>query len=196
MNENIFARIVNNRIVQFPVTVDQINERDTPTDLYYRCFFPDIHPEVRLHEKVVYTPRLVGEAVYVFESVETRSTDEMFDYLYGTAGEQTPTGLVLSPSKVTDELYLAFVEVVKHRVQKEMDVFARTREYDDVKSACDYVNSVIPTYKAEAQRCIYLRDMTWSQLFNYLNTVRAGSLPLPQKWEDIAAYIPPFTWED
>jgi len=198
-SEKIYARIEEGKIVQYPVTIAMINERANPLDTYYQCYFPGEgdHPNPTLYQKIVQTPTLIGSAVYIDEKLVNRTVDEMFALLFEMAGSVTESGeLQLNTALITSDLIDAFETIVKIVVQKMLDDFALTRGYDDIKSACDYVNSKIPEYKAEAIRCIDLRDDVWHSLTTYINAVKAGTEPPPMAWSDIAVHIPPITWGD
>lgn len=80
------------------------------------------------------------------------------------------------------------------RVQNNLDSFARTRGYDNIISACTYITSLVPQFAAEAQRCVQLRDSTWSACYSILEAVQAGTRTLPTV-NEILAELPALTWE-
>lgn len=79
-------------------------------------------------------------------------------------------------------------------IQKRLDEFARTRNYDDIKSACTYALSGVAKFKAEGQACVNLRDATWSAAYNILANVLAGTRPMPTSIADIEADLPALEW--
>ena len=80
------------------------------------------------------------------------------------------------------------------RTQKRLDDFARTRNYDNILSACTYVTSTVPKFKAEGQYCVGARDATWAKLYEILAEVQAGTRPMPSGYEDIEPLLPVLEW--
>jgi len=78
-------------------------------------------------------------------------------------------------------------------VQKHLDDFARTRNYDDILSACTYATSIAPKFKAEGQYCVEARDATWAKCYEVLAAVEAGSRPMPTV-DELLAEMPVLTW--
>ena len=78
-------------------------------------------------------------------------------------------------------------------VQKHLDDFARTRNYDGILSAATYATSQVPKFKAEGQYAVEARDATWAKCYEILAAVEAGSRPMPTLDEVIAA-LPELMW--
>ena len=78
-------------------------------------------------------------------------------------------------------------------VQKRLDDFARTRNYDNIMSAATYATSTVPKFKAEGQYCVEARDATWAKCYEVLAAVEAGSRPMPTL-EELLAELPVLTW--
>lgn len=78
-------------------------------------------------------------------------------------------------------------------IQKRLDVFARTRNYDGILSSCTYATSLIPKFKAEGQYAVEARDNTWAAAYELLAEVEAGTRPMPTLDEVIAA-LPVLVW--
>lgn len=79
-------------------------------------------------------------------------------------------------------------------IQKRLDEFARTRNYDGILSACTYATSTVVKFKAEGQACVNLRDATWLAAYNILAHVQAGTRPMPTSIADIEADLPMLEW--
>lgn len=79
-------------------------------------------------------------------------------------------------------------------IQKRLDDFARTRNYDGIMSACTYAASTVVKFKAEGQACVNLRDATWSAAYTILAQVQAGTRPMPASISDIQADLPVLVW--
>lgn len=79
-------------------------------------------------------------------------------------------------------------------IQKRLDDFARTRNYDSILSACTYATSAVAKFKTEGQACVNLRDATWAAAYNILANVQAGKRPMPTSIADIEADLPVAVW--
>ena len=197
MKEPIFARIEDGQVVQYPMTYDDINERNTPNDVYYQCFFSDDDSPLipSLSERVTEKLTIVGTSVYVSKTLVKKTITDMFTYLYDIATVINEEGVVsIDRSKVSTDVYLAFEDAIKAEVQKKLDDFAREKGYDDLRSASAYTNSNIEVYRTESIRACELRDLTWYTLYVYFNDVITGVRDLPVTWNDIAQNLPELTW--
>ena len=78
-------------------------------------------------------------------------------------------------------------------VQEHLDDFARTRNYDNILSACTYATSAVPKFQAEGQYAVEARDATWAKCYEILAAVEAGSRPMPTL-DELLAELPVLTW--
>lgn len=83
-----------------------------------------------------------------------------------------------------------------YRTQKRLDDFARTRNYDNILSACTYATSTVPKFRQEGQYCVNARDNTWATLYTILAEVQAGTRPMPSGYEDIEPLLPVLEWPE
>lgn len=179
MPELVYARIVNRRIVEFPVTEQQTIDDPDPTVVYYVCHYDNENVVPALNQKIVDVPRLAGDFVSVERKLVSKTIHEMFQYLGETALSIGPGGsVVIDQNLITPEILAAFFETIKQTLQEEMDAFARTRDYDDMGSLCSYFASTSEKYKPEALRGIYLRDTTWSMISSYFEQVKNFEVPV------------------
>lgn len=79
-------------------------------------------------------------------------------------------------------------------IQQRLDDFARTRNYDNILSACTYATSNVPKFHAEGQACVTLRDATWAAAYAIMVDVQAGKRPMPSSLADIEADLPAAVW--
>lgn len=80
------------------------------------------------------------------------------------------------------------------QVQQRLDNFARTRNYDNILSACTYATSNVPKFAQEGQRCVNLRDATWNAMYVYISEVEAGTRPMPTGYADVEPLLPTLSW--
>ena len=79
-------------------------------------------------------------------------------------------------------------------IQKRLDDFAKTRNYDGILSACTYATSSVQKFQAEGQYCVNARDATWSAAYTILDEVQAGTRPMPASIADIENDLPALGW--
>lgn len=78
-------------------------------------------------------------------------------------------------------------------IQKRLDDFAKTRNYDGILSAATYATSAIPKFAAEGQYAIAARDATWAKGYEILAAVEAGTRTAPTLGE-LADELPALAW--
>jgi hypothetical protein len=98
------------------------------------------------------------------------------------------------PVPTQEEIAAILIENIKTTTQKDLDDFARSRNYDDILSLCTYVTSNNPQFAAEGQRGVNLRDSTWATLYTIMGEVLAGVRPMPASYEEIKPELPELTW--
>ena len=64
-------------------------------------------------------------------------------------------------------------------VQNWMDRRAQERGYDNIASACGYIQSTDAVFQAEAEVCVAWRDRVWRYCYNVLDEVMAGRRSIP-----------------
>ena len=79
-------------------------------------------------------------------------------------------------------------------IQRRLDVFARTRGYDSMLSACSYATSAAPNFQAEGLACVALRDATWLAAHAVLADVGVGVREMPASISDMEADLPELAW--
>jgi hypothetical protein len=80
-------------------------------------------------------------------------------------------------------------------LQQVMDSTARSRGYDDIKSAITYLQSSIPKFAAEANAMCGWRDAVWMYGLEEMRLVQAGAKPLPAMEQFLSA-MPQVEWPD
>ena len=86
-------------------------------------------------------------------------------------------------------------EILK-KTQERLDNFAKTRNYDNILSACTYAASTVPRFASDGQYCINLRDATWAILYSVLADVVSGARPMPNSFYDIETLLPLMEWPE
>jgi hypothetical protein len=84
--------------------------------------------------------------------------------------------------------------VLPEILQIELDKFAKTKGYDDIKSAISYADSSIIKYAEEGQFCKSLRDHCWEILEILFEEMEQEITPVSTDWESIRERFPAFIW--
>lgn len=86
-----------------------------------------------------------------------------------------------------------FLEI-QTNIQHRLDEFARTRFYDDIKSAADYAGDDDPIFNREGTYCKQMRSQTWRIGINLMNDVLAGTRSMPSGYSEIESELPVLSW--
>jgi len=100
----------------------------------------------------------------------------------------------LVPPKMPDPTPEEIQESITSSVQERLDSFAKTRGYDDIKSACTYAGCSIPRFDTEGTHCRDKRAETWAILYQIMTDVQLGIRPMPTNYSDIEAELPKLEW--
>lgn len=112
---------------------------------------------------------------------------ELFDR--AVAGEFGVVAAFVEPVLPTAEIIADYTR----RIQKRLDDFAKTRNYDGILSACTYAASLVPQFAAEGSYCVVARDNTWAASYTIMAAVQAAQRPMPT-WPELEAELPPLEW--
>lgn len=82
---------------------------------------------------------------------------------------------------------------VQAAVQKRLDDFARTRNYDGILSAATYATSSVLKFAAEGQYAVQARDASWAACYQVMADVQAGRRSMPSV-EQVLAELPALEW--
>ena len=94
------------------------------------------------------------------------------------------------PAEPTEEEQKAAKQAeMTDAIQKALDDFAKTRNYDGILSACSYATSSNTKFAAEAAYCVQLRDETWAMGYDILAAILAGEREIPTA-EQLIAELP------
>ncbi|MGE4337467.1 MAG: hypothetical protein AB7E55_16010 [Pigmentiphaga sp.] len=102
--------------------------------------------------------------------------------------------IVPVPPPSAGEVLAALINDITNATQKRLDDFARTRNYDDILSACTYASSTVPKFQSEGQYCVNARDSTWATLYTIMAEVEAGTRPMPVSFADVEPDLPALVW--
>ena len=194
MNQ-IYARVINGKIVEFPVYLIHIQNRALPLEWFTEVIY-DVKPPVPDFHYAKEVPRVEnGTEVHIGYEIIAMTLSDLL--LQASGGTRLLDGEAATPIDVTtlDPALIARIKVLTEEiVQKLMDEFAAEKGYDSMMSLISYKDSTIPTFAAEAMVGITSRDNTWVSINTYLSEVLAGIKPVPTSLNDILANVPDLVW--
>ncbi len=82
---------------------------------------------------------------------------------------------------------------VQAAVQKRLDDFARTRNYDGILSAATYATSSVQKFAAEGQYAVQARDASWAACYQVMADVQSRRRSMPSI-EQVLAELPVLDW--
>ena len=178
----MYAIFKNNVIIKYPV-YDLRQE-------FLNYSFPDPINNNDLPENVVYIlqtdpPEFDARTHKVIES----SIPEFNNGVWQTSYQIQPLS-DLELYELEQQLKNQLLEETKNK----LDAFAQTRMYDNILSACTYATSSIPKFQQEGQRCVDLRDATWTKLYEIFNEITAGTRPQIRDYIEIENELPVLVW--
>ena len=195
MSSKVYAKVEGGKIVEYPVLPIHIQNRAHPLSWYTEVIFDD-KPEVPefhyLHEEVIFKR---GEVIATY-TVKPMTLDSLLAELWGHGQVELPAeNFNVTIDQVPMPTIQRIAQLATELVQVKLDNFAKERNYDSIVSAASYIGSQNPTFKADAERAVLMRDQAWAALYGYMAKVTSGQVPVPKTADDILVDVPAFTWE-
>lgn len=106
-----------------------------------------------------------------------------WDNAYAAAHQPPPAP---TPAQIREQIVID--------TQTHLDVFAQTREYDNMLSLCTYATSTVEKYRIEGQYGVDARDATWEALYQIFDEADAGKRPEPTSFADVVGDLPALAW--
>ncbi len=202
MSQIEYGRIVDGKIVEYPVFELHIKNRAHPKDWYTEVIHLQQPEYDARFEYIQQELEITGNYIVAKYKVVPMSVDRILNRLFypnGMFNFEQPGEMVapveLAIGDVDPHLVNVIVARVSLEIGQKLDEFAKTRNYDDVKSAVTYLNSAIPKFKTEAERIAALRDQTYASLYQFIEDIRTGTKPAPKSFSEINVVLPELTWE-
>jgi len=192
---DLFARVKDGKIIEFPVYRLHIKNRAHPIDWYTPV--KEVGKEENLppfsYQKR--TIELIGNDVVATYTTQQYTLSELLSQL--NRSNDLVVGSEVQAPKI-EELDPALVNQVHKLVSEyatsKLNAFAQERGYDDIYTLCDYRDSMFDKFRTEGLRGFQLRDQVWMALTSYFSEVMAGTKPVPTSITEIDAQFPAMTW--
>lgn len=192
---DLFARVADGKVVEYPVYRIHIKNRAHPLSFYT----PVIKTEAPAPDEfgtVDESLEVRSDAVHVVYTKRPLTLAEMLRTFQVQDPENPTAPMAAKPISEIDPATVQHVyNLAGDYVSEKLDEFARTKQYKDFIHLTGYRYSAIPSFAAEAMRGYTLRDQIWANLLNYFTQVTTGAVPVPTSIADVDALIPEMTWE-
>lgn len=190
----VYARIENGQIIEYPVYEEFIISRGDPFSLYTPVI-PSSIPPLEEYQETVQTLQVIDNQAYIHYTV----VNSPFESLLALAwGAETYEEIITDPVPAASTIPLSLINALEASasilVQNILDNFAKTKGYSDIASAVSYFNSTVPSFAADASAAINCRDLTWTGVYNYRNGILAGTIPFPSSFDEFVGKLPVLSW--
>jgi hypothetical protein len=179
----MYALIQAGAVVAYPYSIGQF-QADNP-----HVALPMSPTTAQLNEVGIYAVTPASPPAAPVGQVVEETTPEL------VSGQWTQAWAVraATPDEVTQQEQALLADIVA-ATQARLDAFARTRSYDDIKSASDYAGCSVPKFSVEGTYCRDARAETWAKLYDMLDEVNAGTRPMPSGFADVEPELPALAW--
>jgi len=191
---DLFARVEDGVIVEFPVYRLYIRNRAHPVSFYtpvVELEKPTL-PEFSYYKQTLTVKDTYVEAAY---TVAAYTLNEILTQIRrgvaGVPGLDVPDVVITDVDPAT--IQRVYVLGGDYMTAK-LDAFAQTRLYDSIDKLCGYANSSFEKFQVEGSRGVVLRDECWKSLVTYFSQVISGELPIPRSTATIDELLPPLVW--
>lgn len=199
---DLFGRVKNGAIIEFPVYRLHIKNRSHPIAWYTPAVElpkPEL-PAFHTYERQVELKNAVIEITY---TTRPYTLQELLGQLrkMPTGDEPGMEPGVVSIAEVDPAMVQQIYGMASDYLTGKMIAFAATRGYgtqksDAFTSLMTYADSAVEKFRTEALRAKNLRDQAWANMLTYFGQVTTGAVPVPTTIEEIDALIPALTWEE
>ena len=199
---DLFGRVKNGEIIEFPVYRIHITNRSHPLSWYTPAIElpkPEL-PPFSVYERHLEVKNGVIEISYTSRAY---TLEELLSQLKKEPNLENPGAepTVVSIADVDPAMVQRIYSLASDHLTTKLVEFAATRGYGTVNvdaftSLTTYKDSIVPKFKAEATRGLALRDQAWANMLTYFSQVATGAVPVPTTIAEVDALIPALTWED
>jgi hypothetical protein len=191
LNEKIYARLKDNKIVEYPVYALHIKNRNHNFDKYTEVIYFD---KPLFNEKTQFLKEkltILDNKVLCDFTVEDFTLQTLFLFL-----NRSNTSDKIDVTKLDPEIVNRIFDLIDKYYSNKLEEFIKKEGYDDLMTCISYKDSTILEYSIEATKAIALRDNMWKTLFAYRKKVNTGTIDFPISIKDIENIVEEFTFTD
>lgn len=193
-NKEIYARVENGRVTEYPVLPIHIKNRAHPFDWYTKVIF-QVQPTVDDFQYLSESLSVTDGKVYCAYVVKNYTLAETLRFINTNPDPVNPDpDYVVSIEDVPPKSIAKVNELARAYGQTQLDEFAATRGYDGILSVCSYATDPLEEHRLEGQRAVDLRSAYWAAISDYMSKVLSKELPVPKTVLEITAHLPELTW--
>lgn len=188
---DIFARVKDGRIVDYPVSYQAIINRAHPFSMYV-CVEFDERPEVPPFHQCVEKVELLKDGRVLVRYLDPKPIP--LQHLLRLINVETRPGVPNNDTIFTVDLQNQIFHLAEKRIEDLLDAMVLGRGYRSVESVVSYENSSVEAFAADAHFVRRLRDDIWVAFTTYKNKVFNKDLPFPTQWLDFTSVLPKIQW--
>lgn len=192
---NVFARVSGGEVIEFPITMEMIKNRNAPLSMFYQVVYTN-DPEVSIHQKYSLEFKVENRQVHVTIVVVDFTLDELLKKLASDANYLYPSAGRPKFENVPMESIQKVSELIEQEALKRLNALAESRRYSSIDSAPAFKDSHIEKFKAEAGRMIFLRSQVFSDLERYEQKIFTTELPIPLSSDEVFSHLEEISWGD
>lgn len=188
---DIFARVKDGRIVDYPVSYQAIINRAHPFSMYV-CVEFDERPDVPPFHQCVEKVELLKDGRVLVRYLDPKPIP--LQHLLRLINVETRPGVPNNDTIFTQDLQQQIFRLAEKRIEELLDGVALDRGYRSVETAVSYETSSVEAYSRDAKDIKKLRDDVWVAFTSYKNKVFNKDLPFPTQWLDFTSVLPKIQW--
>jgi hypothetical protein len=203
-----YARVINGKVVEYPVYETHIQNRAQPLSWYTEVEYAS-YPELTAYQYAEEQMGLFGNKVLVNYVVKNRDLAYIFNMAYDVTKQKvtsltnTPFGLPSdkpgTPTPLLEDQFVknmesAYFDALKVAadsfVTNHLKTHAHSLGFDDIISLVSYKDSTVPEWATAAQDFIIKRDLTWTVCIDLQNKLANNEIAIPRTLEEFTSKLP------
>lgn len=194
---DLFGRVIDGKIVEYPVYRLHIRNRSHPLSLYtpvVKSPMPDQEPFTTIEESVELGSDGLVHVLYKKRPLTLQEVLRMFRAENPSDPHSPPVAKPIS--EVDEALVDHAFEMLSDYLEDKLDAFAQTRKWKNFDRLVGFLNSTDVSFSNEARHANLLRDLSWKNLITYTEQVKSGAAPLPLTVAEVDSVLPELAWLD
>jgi hypothetical protein len=191
--QDLFARLEDGKIVEYPVYRLHIQNRSHPIK-WYTPVVEVNKPEVPDYHYLLPTLSVEDGVVKVTYEVKPYDLAQLLAKVNGFSMDM-PGQKGVFINQIDPGLAAKIVELTSNYAEAKLEAFIATRGYDSLNNLLSrYKDSSVEKFKAEANHVQGLLDALWGRLMAYYGEINTGAKPIPKHLTEIDQVIGEFDW--
>lgn len=182
MKNKVYGKVIDGKIVEFPVTAEIILARGHRLHEYSPVnYLPVPGYDYRMQ-------RLVTTMSVENGTIDVQSVAQDLTFAEILASLKNEDGSVKSIGELSEEIVVKIKTKIANYVEQHIEALCVSRGYDSINNLLGrYSNSANPTFAAEAKFIQDTIDHAWEKLISHYLAIEAGTASLPTSEEEIKA---------